>query len=348
VPDAEAEPSDLDAGLDVVVPVWPWVDSACSPPPLDASAESSIPLTDAGLSTVTTLPDGGSPQSVAVDDSAVYWTDYASSGVWSAPLAGGPPQVVADVGTPDPVGIAVDDAYVFWISRFGQRILRCPKGATGCTPYVVLAPFQGNGMALDAHDVYATGGGSIVACAKTGCRNAPTTIASGLGTVYDLTVQGDTLFLLDYPPTTSWSPQIYADVVKCPVTGCGNTPTVLASDVNPSGLATDGRYVYWVSQVQADQPASIKRCAVCGCGGTPEVILPAEAGVMTDSVLTDGVHLFFVDGPGAPMPDRVLACSVDGCGSAPTELFSDPSFWSLALGSGRLVVIGQTQILSSP
>jgi hypothetical protein len=331
--------------------VWPWLDAACTPPPLDARAESSVPLTDAGASTVTPLPDGGDARGLAVDDTTVYWTDSVLDSVWSAPLAGGRPQVVADVGTPGPTAIAVDDSFVFWISSAGQRILRCPKGATNCTPFVVLAPFEMSTLALDALNVYTIAGSSVLACPKTGCRNAPVVVASGIGSPYDIAVQGDTLFMLDYPPDPgSTSAPTYAAVVKCPVTGCGSPPTVLAWDENPSGLATDGRYVYWISETLAGQPTSIKRCAVCGCGGTPEVILPASAAVTTYNVWTDGVHLFFIDQlPSLPWSFRLLACSVDGCGSAPTQLLTGLPNWNeLALGPGRVVLASQTQILIVP
>jgi hypothetical protein len=340
----------VDSGMDAdaeAMALWPPLDATCSPPPFDAGLEATVSLADAGIATVTTLPDGGYTDFFAIDDTTVYWTDYALASVWSGPLAGGPPALIADQGTPNPGAIAVDDTDVFWVSGTGERILRCPKVARNCTPYVVMAPFRVGDIALDATHVYTTIGGDVVACAKTGCRNAPTTLASGLGNPYDLIIHGDTLFMLVYPPYSGNGVQIGANVVTCPITGCGSNPTVLASDESPSGLATDGRYVYWVSQPQADQPASIKRCAVCGCGGAPEVLLPADAGVMTSAVVTDGVHVFFGDGQSFLVQDRLLACSVDGCGAAPTQLATGlPPYPNVTLGHGHLMVGGRTQIYS--
>ena len=61
-------------------------------------------------------------------------------------------------------------------------------------------------------------------------------------------------------------------VLKCPVTGCGNAPTVLASYptwLGAGALAVDGTDVYWSMEDVSGMWGQIVRCAMGGCGGAP-------------------------------------------------------------------------------
>ncbi len=77
------------------------------------------------ISTVAT----GSVWRLAVDDSAVYWTDGFGGAAYTinkAPKSGGPTTVVA-TGSGAYVSIAVDDRCVYWADLYGGDIRRAPK-----------------------------------------------------------------------------------------------------------------------------------------------------------------------------------------------------------------------------
>jgi hypothetical protein len=336
-----ADAKDDDGAATVTLP---WAEGGCSS--WFDGGSSPVPVADAAPTVVVT--DGGLPWGLAVDDTTVYWTDELADRVMSAPLTGGPAQVVANTGTPSPIGLAIDDAYVYWASYKGQRILKCPKGASNCTPYVVAAPLAANGpIALDAHNVYATDGSRVLACAKTGCRNNPTVIASGLGSAYDVAVDGVNVYWFSYAPSTNGQPVTSARLLKCPVSGCANAPTILATDPDPTGIAVDGRNVYWVSfGAQADQGTAVMKCAVCGCGGKPDVVLPTGV-VSAGWLASDGIRLFLSEGRTAS--GRLLACPVDGCAGAPTDLLAGLSSpGPIALGTGKVVIATPSEILTIP
>lgn len=50
---------------------------------------------------------------MTLDSTSVYWTDYWAGTVSRAPLSGGPTTVVA-AGQSGPLGIAVDEASIYW------------------------------------------------------------------------------------------------------------------------------------------------------------------------------------------------------------------------------------------
>jgi hypothetical protein len=62
---------------------------------------------------------------LAIDDSDVYWVDFATVGtIMKAPKAGGRATIVAR--DTSPVAIAVDDKAIYW-SDLGGNILRLGK-----------------------------------------------------------------------------------------------------------------------------------------------------------------------------------------------------------------------------
>jgi hypothetical protein len=332
---------------------------ATTDPMIDAmadtdGAEITTDASDAGI-----VADGGgtlvlveagsiSPGnvSVAVDETSLFWTDWAGDRVMRTPLAGGPAEVVASSGTPGPWGIVVDATYAYWFSGRGQRVLRCPKGATGCTPTVISAPATPSQIAIDGNDVYWWASGDVVACSIDGCRDQPTVLATGVTTSGFVAVATD-------GTSVYWAAG--NDVGKCPVGGCGDASTILATGLVMSApsIALDHQNVYWTEDNgRSPMGGAVFRCAIGGCDGGPD-LLAGDAGD-PEQLVTDGTRVFFIQDPNPPFltgsrnPTAVVTCPIDGCGSAPTVLYADYAVWDLAINQTRVIVVSTGGIVSLP
>ena len=69
-------------------------------------------------------------------------------------------------------------------------------------------------------------------------------------------------------------------VVACNASGCGGTPTAIASPVSPIGaLALDASSIYW-PQGDHNDDGQIAVCSKTGCAGEPQTVLPVYAWVV--------------------------------------------------------------------
>jgi hypothetical protein len=94
-------------------------------------------------------PGVGHGCGIAVDASRVYWA--TTSGVYSAPVGGGPATAISTV-TGENCGVAVNAAHVYWASGSGY-IERDVLDGGPPTP-IVRAPLGPCGVAVDASHVY--------------------------------------------------------------------------------------------------------------------------------------------------------------------------------------------------
>lgn len=342
-------------------PAWPGGSTGCTTFRLDGGP-GQVPASDAGVTAVAT--DAGVEVRLAVDDTTVYWSDTSADRVMKAPLTGGPAVVVADTGTPRPTAIAVDATYVYWVSVGGQRILRCPKDVSNCIPFVVTAPLSApvptrdptttGSIAIDSRNVYFNDwyGGRVLACAITGCDNHPTVIASGLYEPYEVAVDCRNVYWLSWVPPVGSQPTTAAQITKCAVGGCGNSPTVLASDPDPGVLVLDSQNTYWRSWAGSNGGTSILKCAIDGCGGKPGVVVASGSAIGANGALggplTDGVHVFFYDVVYSTGVGRLFSCPVSGCMGMPAQIASLQYPNDIALGASSFVVASGAQILSIP
>lgn len=119
--------------------------------------------------------------------------------------------------------------------------------------------------------------------------------------MWDLTTDGSNVYF-----TTA------GYVASCPITGCGTTPTVIASlQINPTRIVTDGKNVYYTTDTK------IMKCAVTGCGSTPIVFadISTETRVANVQLATDGAHLYWTHAA-----NGVVWCPLSGCVGPPAVL----------------------------
>jgi hypothetical protein len=186
-----------------------------------------------------------------------------------------------------PAGIAVDGASVYWVNRGSYSV------KTG---------------------TYS--GAQIMKCAKSGCSNKPTVLATGSWTdVTNLVVDSGRVY---------WGGS--GQVFSCSTDGCSGGPAVLwAGDVGVGGLAVDDASVYF-DDLDAQE---LHECPASGCDGGSEFSLSISAEASSGplppgsigsvlAIALDDQNLYAVTsvslggGPGATV-GTVLACSRSDC-----------------------------------
>lgn len=196
---------------------------------------------NAGVCEIALLvSDADLPWDLAVDDTAVFWVEEGpgpnEGSVHTVPLQGGASSTLAE-GESTPIAVALDDAWVYWVSfASGGSVARVGKAGTDYAQLAVTnAP---RSLALDAERVFwSTVEGAIMHLPKSGGTPTPLTQAGpGVCSVF---VNEDHIY---------WTNRLSGDVSrldKLDTTGASLT-TVATSQSNPTAVYVDAQHVYWL------------------------------------------------------------------------------------------------------
>jgi hypothetical protein len=215
----------------------------------------------------------GFAYALSVAGSSVYWTTYYQTQIMGCPTGScASPTALTSVTRP-PTGIAVDATSIYWAIQLGG-VMKC--AINGCSNSLtslvaglidpnpgVTSPSGGPAnavselgqIALDdtsvyVVDTYASGLGRIIKCAKSGCNNNPTTLASGLNGAVGIAVDTTNVYWTETGNNVVAGQMVAGAgrVAKCAIGGCNDSPTVIAANQDgPTGIAVDAMHVYWAS-----------------------------------------------------------------------------------------------------
>ena len=158
----------------------------------------------------------------------------------------------------------------------------CPVGVDGGSVVSRLASaYAPITLALDATNIYFTDigdgsntNGGVFKCALGGCASA-TPVAQGILAPVRTAINATSVIFLDGS----------TDVLECPLSGCGTSPYVLATEsmLRPFDVVADDVNAYW-----GRNDGTLVRCAVNGgCNRNPVTVVkgpPSPAPMAIDSV----------------------------------------------------------------
>ena len=233
----------------------------------------SCPL--GGCTNAPTVLATGFAYALSVDRSSVYWTTYYNTQIMACSLEGcaNPTTLASLASNEPPTGIAVDAANIYWAVELGGLMKCAIRGCSSSVTTLVTdsrdgppitdpsgttlpgAVSQLRQIALDDANVYivdsyGTGLGRILKCAKNGCNNSPTTLASGLSGAIGIAVDADNVYWTETGDSANSGPTPAGAgrVAKCATGGCNDSPTVIAAHQDsPTGIAVDTAHVYWAA-----------------------------------------------------------------------------------------------------
>jgi hypothetical protein len=297
----------------------PSADASREAPTADATVDRSRPDANPSIDDSDGAPgDSGNsagdgnlgPGFALLSDCGYTQVDPHNCGVCGHDCAGGacqagvcvplPPGVLAS-GLIAPTSVAVDANNVYWLSE-GQHPTQ--GDAAGAGPPIGLV--------------------QVMKCAKTGCNNTPTVLASGswdlpsdnnaAAFVYQRSGKDSLHGLAVDGTNVYWATEF--SLMACAIDGCNNSPTVLADTPNsisapaPSVISVSEGIVYSAGEYGAFG------CPATGCvgdgggAGASDILWSGSA----QGVLVDSTNVYW-NSNGA-----LMSCAIGGCNSAPTLL----------------------------
>ena len=186
----------------------------------------------------------------------------------------------------------------------------CVGGA--CQPSVLASNQQGPyDIAIDGTNAYwvDVAGGTVNACALTGCNDTPTTLAGAQNGPTGITVNAGTVYWVNYANGGAAS----GSVMACAAAGCAGAPTPLAMNQNaPTAIAVGGGNAYWTGQ------GGTTKCATTSC-------TPGSFGPGGSDIVVDGTNAYWTAAAGP------VRCALGGCGTPVAIATGQLGPWAIAV-----------------
>jgi hypothetical protein len=190
-----------------------------------------------------------------------------------------------------------------------------------CAPVVVSSEFTAPGLlALDATNVYFTGGGAVKLAPIAG--GTTTTLVTGENSSMGITVDATYVY---------WTSQGGGTVKKVPIAG-GTATTIATSQAQPYAIAVDATNVYWTTIGSGAGNGTLMKCALSGC------TTPTQLGAGLQyayGLAIDATHVYWTTLNGGGEVRRV---GIDGTGEVSLgNTFVYP--YAVSLSGSSLVVL---------
>jgi hypothetical protein len=190
------------------------------------------------------------PRSLAFAGSFAIWGNVGDGAVRFAQSFGGSAVgLLADNQNPVAVAaasttVSTTTSYtVYWANQSQGSVVSCSSFNQPACPaegptQIATSQDAPHSVAVDASAVYWATATEILKCPLAGCVGPPIRVAAQQGP-HDIVVSGGSIY---------WTDRRCNAVMTCLVTGCGASPTVLASGLTgPNRIIVSGTYVYWTN-----------------------------------------------------------------------------------------------------
>jgi sugar lactone lactonase YvrE len=192
------------------------------------------------------------PRGIAIDLNNIYSVDYADTSVNEVQILGGgysSDYAAPDGGPqqyPEPLSIAVDGSFIYWVANKSGDILRVPIGSGGHIAPTVLQSGESNPVAtaVDGTHVYWADHGTSVSPADGAIRQkakdgtgSVITLAASEPAPWGLAIDANNVYWTDKTNPGS--------VKKTAIGSTGKAVTLAQGEGAPNGIAVDSTSVYW-------------------------------------------------------------------------------------------------------
>jgi hypothetical protein len=251
------------------------------------------------------------PTEIALDATHVYFAAAAENAVRRVAVQGGPAELLTVDATLDS-NIAIDDAYVYFMTGFVANggVGRAPKTGVpdgGTSTMVGTATFPLGFLAIDAENVYWTGGRFSGGPIQGGVYLAPKAVDGGLGVkvtgasvvakTTSVAVDDTNLYFANAAGRIFW-------LTKGSTLGA----PLASSQAGATGLVADGKRVYWANSGTGSILAIDKPSLDAGAGAGVVTVLASGQNTPARVALDDVAIYFTNTGSGT-----IGSCPLSGC-----------------------------------
>ena len=256
-------------------------------PDAGEDASDAGPSCPRGVCPVVLASASVNPWNLAVNASAVYWTETGPDGgrVMSVGFDGGAPVVIAS-NRPAAWAIALNGTSVYWSQAGSGNAVWSAPLAGGPAVMLATAPYP-NSLAVGGGAVYwaspfPAGSGTLMKLALE-AGALPETIASD-GSPFAVAVDATNVYWTESGSQGGSDGMIW----KAPL--AGGPATMLASgQPSPAAIATDGAKVYWANGDTSNAIGAVMQVPVDG--GTPVTIAAVQP--IPHAIAVDGTNVYW-------------------------------------------------------